>query len=256
MENPEIVWEFAVCFPILNRLRIIDGKAPDSEQKANLNQNAHSARGIQARKPAFRHLLPWAVRRRTQVLIVVVVVAALLWVARGAGPYLSVNNAVRSDAILVLAGDSNDQRYMTGLSLLQKGMARDLFLDSPTDLRLYGRTPAEMAADFIQKTAGPDLPHVHVCPTAGDSTREELTHVGACLDSAGARSVIVVSDGYHTRRALSTARRVLPKYQWTAAGVPNAVSQPGWWHNRYGLKYAFLEWQRLLWWKLVESHGK
>lgn len=200
----------------------------------------------------------WSVRRLRKASIVIVAVAVVLvfvvWALAAAGPYLSINNARPSDAILVLAGDENDKRYWFALAMLRKGMGREMFVDEPTDLIMFGNTMAQTAEGFIHATAGVDQSRVHVCPTQGDSTKQEMTHIAPCLNSVHARSVIVVSDDHHTRRALDIASRTLPQYQWTAAGVPTAVGQRGWWRSRYGMKYAFIEWQRLVWWKVVESH--
>ena len=192
-----------------------------------------------------------AVKLGLAVLAAVLVLAAL----RHAGPALVVNSPQRSDVILVLAGDNDDKRYWKAMSLLRSGYARQLLLDARADGISYGRTPVELAQDFIQRTAGDLSGRVGVCPTTGDSTRLELKSVAACLARVGPRTVLVVTSDYHTRRALSIARRELPSYSWTAAAADNGLlSLPQWWRNRTVAKDVFMEWQKLAWWEAVERH--
>jgi hypothetical protein len=63
-----------------------------------------------------------------------------------------VNQPERSDAIVVLAGDHNDLRYWRGLELLREGYGQQMLVDATAD-RIYGRTYAEHAADFVAQSA-------------------------------------------------------------------------------------------------------
>lgn len=179
----------------------------------------------------------------------------LLLALRQAGSALVVNSPQRSDVILVLAGDSNDERYWKAISLLRTGYARQVMIDVRSGAVSYGRTAAELTEDFIRRTAG-DLPgRVGICPTNGDSTVRELNSAPACLDRVGAHTVLLVTSDYHTRRAFSIARKQLPRYTWTVAAADSGLlSQPRWWTDRSVAKDVFLEWQRLAWWEVVERH--
>ena len=181
----------------------------------------------------------------------------LVLVFRHAGSALIVNSPQPSDVILVLAGDSNDGRYWKAISMLRAGYARQVIIDARADTVAYGRTTAELFQDFIRRTTA-DLPgRVGVCSTKGDSTVRELNSAAACLDSAGAHTVLLVTSDYHTRRALSIARKRLPRYTWTVAAADSGLlSQPKWWTNRSIAKDVFLEWQRLAWWEVVERHSR
>ncbi len=186
------------------------------------------------------------------VLAATVVVAVGL---RQAGPALVINRPQHSDVILVLAGDGNDLRYWRGINLLRAGYAGQLLVDARADTISYGRTPAQMAEEFIGNTTG-DLPgRVRVCPTTGDSTARELQSAATCLDGAGAHTVMIVTSDFHTRRALWMAQKVLPRYTWTVAATDNGLlSGRRWWTDRAVVKSVFLEWQKLAWWELVERH--
>ena len=182
--------------------------------------------------------------------------AGLLLVAfRHAGRALIVNSPQRSDVILVLAGDSNDERYWKAISLLRAGYARQVLVDARADAVSYGRTAAELTEDFVRRTTT-DLPgRVGVCSTKGDSTVRELNSAASCLERVGAHTVLLVTSDYHTRRALSIARKQLPRYTWTVAAADSGLlSQSKWWTDRSLAKEVFLEWQRLAWWEVVERH--
>jgi len=69
----------------------------------------------------------------------------------------------------------------------------------------------------------------------------------------GARSVLIVTSEYHTRRALSVFRHTYPD---RAIGVAGAVEADqfgtAWWRHRQWAKVTVGEWTRLLWWECVD----
>ena len=186
---------------------------------------------------------------------VVILICALLFFQ--AGSYLVVNNPEKSDAVVVLAGSEPDNRYWKGMELLRSGYAQHLVLDATTGVT-YGHSYADLAADFVARTA-PTLAQVSVCPIPGDSTKEEAAQVGDCLKrlQPPPHSVIVATDDYHTRRALSILRDRLPQYQWSAAAARNGFlfGQP-WWSNREWAKTCLTEWQKLIWWQMFDRWRK
>jgi len=182
-----------------------------------------------------------------------IAIVLILLGLRHAGPALVVNQPQRSDVILLLAGDVGDTRYWKGIELLRSGYAPRMLVDARVDAVSYGRTPAELTEDFIQRSAG-GLP-VHVCPTMGTSTLQELQSAAACLQPAAPHSILLVTSDYHTRRALSVAREAYPRYSWSVAAANNGLlSAPRWWTDREIAKNVFLEWQKVAWWELVERH--
>jgi uncharacterized SAM-binding protein YcdF (DUF218 family) len=183
------------------------------------------------------------------------VLVLLVLAFRHAGRALIVNSPQRSDVILVLAGDFNDERYWKAIAMLRTGYAGHMLINARADAVAYGRTAPELTEDFIRRTAG-DLPgRIGVCPTKGDSTLLELESAAPCLGRLAPRNVLIVTSDYHTRRALSIARKQLPRYTWTAAAADSGLlSHPKWWTNRPVAKDVFMEWQKLLWWEAVERH--
>jgi hypothetical protein len=168
------------------------------------------------------------------------------------GGYLIVNNAEKSDAIVMLAGDQVGGRYWRALELLRSGYGRHLLVDVGTG-RLYGHALSDLAADFIARTAGENASQIDVCIIKGDSTKEEALQVRECLAKLQPwpYSVVLVTDDYHTRRAISIFRQRVPHNHWTAEAVRNdfLFGQP-WWKNREWAKTYLNECEKLLWWEL------
>ena len=190
------------------------------------------------------------------ILLILILIAVVFFVK--AGSYLVVNNLQKSDAIVVLAGDEADDRYYRGLHLLRQGYGRNMLLDATTTIT-YGHSYTELAADLVARTAGQDATRVIVCPIDGDSTKEESTLVGACLETLQPvpHSVLIVTDNFHTRRALSIFQDRLPRYHWTAAAADNPyLFGTPWWKHREWAKTYLMEWQKLIWWELFDRWRK
>jgi uncharacterized SAM-binding protein YcdF (DUF218 family) len=169
------------------------------------------------------------------------------------GPALVVNQPQRSDLILLLAGDVDDTRYWKGIELLRTGYAPRMLVDAHAHGVNYGHTPVELTEDFIRRTAGGLA--VRVCPTQGISTLQEMQSAAACLQPIAPRTILLVTSDYHTRRALEIARKVSPGYSWSVAAADSGLlSVPRWWADRKIVKDVFLEWQKVVWWELVERH--
>jgi len=174
------------------------------------------------------------------------------FLALSSGYLLIVDKPEHSDVILVLAGDG-DARYWRGMELLRAGYARRLLLDARADRVLWGHSPVEYAANFLQETAGSMRDQVHVCPLRGDSTSEEAKWIVACLAPFNTHSVLLVTSDHHTRRALSVMRHAMPQYHWSVAAATDQFEfGPQWWRHREWAKMNFIEWQRFVWWELVD----
>jgi uncharacterized SAM-binding protein YcdF (DUF218 family) len=172
---------------------------------------------------------------------------------RHAGQALVVNQPQPSDVILLLAGDENDTRYWKGMELLRTGYAPRMLVDARADWVSYGRSPAELTEEFIRRSAGGLT--VHVCPSRGTSTLQELRSAAACLRPIAPHTILLVTSDYHTRRALAIARQVYPGYSWSVAAANSGLlSAPRWWTDRQIAKNVLLEWQKVVWWELVERH--
>ena len=183
------------------------------------------------------------------ILVLLILAGALLFLQPGG--YFVVNYPEKSDAIVTLGGGEVDARYWRGLELLRAGYGQHLIVDVVAGVA-YGRRYTDLASDFIARTAGENAPQVSICIISGDSTKDEAPQTGACLQrlQPAPRSVILVTDDYHTRRALSIFRNRQPQYHWTPAAASNEFFGLPWWRHREWAKTYLTEMQKLVWWEL------
>ncbi len=181
----------------------------------------------------------------TLLLVVVLVLCAK------AGIFLIVDQPQPSDVILVLAGETN-RRPQRALQLLSQRYGHRVVLDVPVNSTIYEFTQIQLAEQYIH-----DLPQsssVSVCPIQGLSTETESKDAANCLEQSGAKSVLIVTSDFHTRRALSIFRRELPQYTYSvAAARDDQQFGARWWQHRQWAKTFVDEWLRLLWWKCIDQ---
>jgi hypothetical protein len=155
--------------------------------------------------------------------------------------------------IVVLAGDSQDQRYRRGMELLRAGYARRLLLDASSDSNYFGHTPADYAENFLKQDAKEMAAQVSVCPFEEDSTVTETLYIAKCLDRLQPHRVLLVTSDWHTARALSILRKRLPQYQWSvAAAQDDRIFGTHWWLRREWAKTTFQEWLKVIWWNVID----
>lgn len=184
--------------------------------------------------------------------LLLVVLILLVGFALFAGRLLVVNAPERADAIVVLAGGSDDNRYYKGLELLRAGYAPRMYVDALADVRKFGHHETEYAQKFIEESAGSDVSRVKVCGVEGDSTVAETVSVSRCLEADGAHSILLVTSDYHTRRAESIFKKLLPDHQASIAAAPDVRFGVNWWQHREWAKTTLEEWEKLTFWELIE----
>lgn len=190
--------------------------------------------------------------------IVLVFVAILVGLGFEYGAsFLRVNAAEHADAILVLAGGMDDSRYWRGIELMKAGYAPRMILDAEDSGGKYGKSNAQLAREFLDRIHDQNT---SVCSVYADSTYGETQDVARCLASLKLSSVLIVTSDYHTRRALSIFKARLPHYHWSIAdayapaedGGKQRMAGDNWWKNRRWAKTVLEEWQKLIWWELVD----
>jgi hypothetical protein len=193
-----------------------------------------------------------AAAKRTWLAVFCVALAATL--LPFAGRALVIDNAQPSDLAIVLGGDADDVRLQRALDLLGAGYVHDVVLDE-SDWMQFGQPIFKHAEDYVQKLPAETRVHVHVCPFSGDSTAGELRVIWQCAKASAPRAtrVVLVTSNFHTRRALSVAKRRLPQYSWSVAAAPDHRFGVEWWRDREWAKTCLTEWQKLLWWELAEK---
>ena len=189
--------------------------------------------------------------RRLRLLVLAV---SFFWLAGNSAKFLVVDQPEKSDAILVLAGET-DQRPARALELLNQGYAPHVVLDVPAEARVYGSTYLQIAQSWA--AAQQQASAIEICPIYGLSTKIETADAAECLRKIGVKSVLLVTSDFHTRRALSIFRKEDP--QWTfsvAAAYDPTQFGAQWWRQRQWAKTNVDEWLRMFWWQLVDRWEK
>ena len=185
-----------------------------------------------------------------RLVIVLFLVAIFVLLASQAARFLVVDEPEKSDAIVVLAGETN-VRPARALDLLRQGMAPHVFLDAETRDVIYNQRLVEIAQKYVNDLA--EANRVSVCPITGYSTIAEADDASRCLQPLGPHRVLIVTSEYHTRRALMIFRHRLPQYKFSAAAARNpAQFGEAWWTTREWAKVTFDEWAKMLWWEAVD----
>jgi hypothetical protein len=169
----------------------------------------------------------------------------------GTGRFLVVDEPEKSDAILVLAGETYN-RPMLALDLLERGYAPRIVMDVPAAERIYQWTAPELAQRWVQGL--PQANSISICPIHGLSTRDESHEAQNCIARAGGvHKVLIVTSDFHTRRARSVFQHELPGLEFNMAAAHNpAEFGLLWWRQREWAKTNLYEWMRLIWWELID----
>ena len=182
------------------------------------------------------------------------VVGGLAWLSAfllsRAGSFLIVNDPRRSDVIVVLEGGGGLDRYAHANTLVGQGYSSRMLVDADVNREFYGNTEADLLMNYLRHLGAP----AEVCPTVGESTYDEAADIERCLKSAGATSALIVTSDFHTRRALSIFEKRLPQYRWSvaASSAPYHAADQYWQHRAWA-KSVLDEWEKFLWWKLVDQ---
>jgi uncharacterized SAM-binding protein YcdF (DUF218 family) len=186
--------------------------------------------------------------RRFRLLVVVLFVA--IGLASQAARLLVVDDPQKSDAIVVLAGET-DARPARGIELLRQGEAQNLLVDVVASDQIFGQGLSDIAAKYLSEQA--DAAHMSVCRIEGLSTMAEAADARRCLEPLAPHRILIVTSASHTRRAVAIFRHRLPQYQFsvTAAHDPSHFGM-AWWTNREWAKTTFDEWTKLVWWEAVD----
>jgi len=138
-----------------------------------------------------------------------------------------------TDTIIVLAGNSI-YRSQYGATLYQQGLApRVIVSNEPVRTHGLDSTWWELKQRGISSIAVPDDSIMPITEVSG-STFEEAQHSRDIMRREGWHSAILVTDPFHTRRALLTFRSVFEPAGLTVIPAPAEGSKyqtDGWWHD-------------------------
>jgi uncharacterized SAM-binding protein YcdF (DUF218 family) len=188
--------------------------------------------------------------RISRTLRFLILFLSLVWLVGNSGKFLVVDDPQRADAMVVLAGET-DRRPARALQLLNEDYAPRIVLDVPADALVFGSTYSQLAQNWAN--AQPQSKAIRVCAIHGLSTKAEAVEAAQCLHQEGARSVLIVTSDYHTRRALSEFQKEAPDFTFhVAAAYDPTQFGVRWWQHRQWAKMNLDEWLRLLWWECVD----
>src|ERR1035441_9684933 len=154
--------------------------------------------------------------RFLRLFIVLLVAGLLVALASQASRFLVVDEPEPSDAIVVLAGETN-VRPARALELLRQGLAPRVLIDAETRDRVYDQSLTDIAQKYVNSL--PESTRISVCPITGLSTHAEADDASQCLQSLNAHHVLIVTSEYHTRRARMIFRQRLPQYHFSVAAA-------------------------------------
>jgi uncharacterized SAM-binding protein YcdF (DUF218 family) len=187
--------------------------------------------------------------RFLRLLIVLFLLVVLVALASQAARFLVVDEPEKSDAIMVLAGETN-VRSARALELLRQGVVPRVILNVHRDL-IYDQQLPEIAQKYVNGLG--EANRISVCTIVGLSTNAEADDASRCLQSLGAHRVLIVTSEFHTRRSLMIFRHRLPQYQFNAAAARDpAHFGEAWWTKREWAKVTSAEWTKILWWEAVD----
>lgn len=181
-------------------------------------------------------------RRLLVCCLAVVILAATqrLWLPWFGTFLVDAGPPVKSDAIIVLAGDDSGNRILRGAELASQGYAPKVYMSGPQGH--YGHSEADLAIEFAQRHGYPASLFVGV-EHDGASTLEEADRMLAAVRRAGVRRILVVTSQTHTRRSGRIYRRAARDLTVNVTAAPNPELVPEtWWYTREGRKAVFSEW--------------
>jgi len=148
----------------------------------------------------------------------------------------------KADIVLVLGGDPSGNRIMKAAELVRKGYAPKVLVSGPVDL--YDYAECDLEIPFAVRRGYPESYFAHFEHRAR-STAEEAAATAPELRRLGARTVLLVTSDYHTRRAGKIFRRAAPDLTFYVVAAPDPYfTQAGWWKNREGRKTFAFEWMK------------
>ncbi len=182
---------------------------------------------------------------RVALLLLGVLILAAALAIPYAGPALEKSEAPRTaDAALVMAGDGYGDRMRTAAELVRRGLVPKVYVSGPEGF--YGLHEDELAIAWAIKRGYPASWFIPL-PMKATSTREEAAIVVPRLRHDGVRSLLVVTNDYHTGRAGRVWREAAPDINITIVSAPDALFElRHWWRTREGRKTVFYEWTKVI----------
>ena len=148
----------------------------------------------------------------------------------------------RADIAVVLAGDVTGNRIIKSGELVRQGYAPKALVSGPVGM--YDFAECDLEIPFAVRRGFPESYFLRFEHRAR-STQEEAEAIIPELHRLGAKTVLLVTSDFHTRRAGKIFRRVGPDLTFYVVAAPDSYFTPnGWWHDREGRKTFVIEWMK------------
>jgi uncharacterized SAM-binding protein YcdF (DUF218 family) len=192
--------------------------------------------------------VPWSRRRRAWLVAAALFCVPGIWTARQAGTALVVTDLIdRPDAIVSLASHEWE-RLPAAAALAGREPGARVLLTQPIALNAYNCYGCGERVERLIE-AGVAKERIELLPRKVYRTLDEAQAVREWALAHGAKSVMVVTSPYHTRRSLAAFRYAL-KGTGIAVGVypsPGSPADPAhWWRHKYDRWYVSYEWRARL----------
>ena len=185
--------------------------------------------------------------RKAPFLILAALIATLvlthsMWLSALGAYLIQADQPAKADYAVVLAGDHTGGRLITGAELVRNGFVRKAIVDGPQGT--YGFAECDLAVDFGIKKGYPADYFIKL-PMEATSTRQEAQIVMAELRRLGARSFLLVTSDYHTRRAGRNFRPLANGMEMRVIAAPDKHYRwNSWWRDREAQKVFYVEWSK------------
>jgi uncharacterized SAM-binding protein YcdF (DUF218 family) len=184
------------------------------------------------------------------ILVIAIALAffsSSLWLPWFGDHLVRAEKPVKSEALVVLAGDFSGNRILKAGELVRQGYAPIAIVSGPNGL--YGHAESELAIDLAVAHGYPAAYFAGI-PNPGRSTRDEASYMFGALKQRGFHKFILLTSDTHTSRAgkiyRDLGRRELGDgFEMTVVAAPSAEFTPHqWWKEREGRKAVLLEWMK------------
>lgn len=191
-------------------------------------------------------------RRLVFLILVIVSIVALFKVLtpisfRLMGHLLQYERLMNNpEIIIVLSGDTNKHRTKKAIELFKQTPDAKLLI---TGGKLYSVSVSELMRDFALEQGVPT--DSILLEDQSTSTYENAINSLALIQAMNLQKVLIVTSRYHTRRSFYVFNSVFGSYyQLGIVAADDGIDYSNWWNNSRNSETVFIEFAKLLWYKL------
>ncbi len=173
---------------------------------------------------------------------------------RALAAHLVVDEEPQPSDIIAILGGGSIGRARTGAALFKRGLAASVYLSTDVDPAELAGSGAKTSHQWLLREGVPPAAILH--DRRPRTTSDEAECFADCARRFGWRAALVVTDPYHTRRAVQTFRRALTR---RGVGVdlrcvsvaPGAAALDEWWTSRKARAFVISEYVTLLLYRVL-----